>query len=445
MTPLRAKYIRDLVIHGRSKHTEEAYTRYVCDLARYYRRSPELISYEEVTGWLYHLIKERQLSDSSVNIAVSAVRFFYAVTLGRETLDLMASVPHMKRATRPGEVYAHSEVEAILTAPRQPRGRPMTPLRAKYIRDLVIRGRSKHTQEAYIRYVCDLARYYRRSPELISYEEVTGWLYHLIKERQLSASSVNIAVSAVRFFYAVTLGRETLDLMASVPHMKRATRPGEVYAHSEVEAILTAPRQPRGRPMTPLRAKYIRDLVIRGRSKHTQEAYIRYVCDLARYYRRSPELISYEEVTGWLYHLIKERQLSASSVNIAVSAVRFFYAVTLGRETLELMASVSDMKRVTGRAEVYAHSEVEAILTAPRQPRGRPMTPLRAKYIRDLVIRGRSKHTQEEAYIRYVCDLARYYRRSPELISYEEVTGWLYHLIKERQLSASSVNIAVSA
>src|SRR6478736_10241446 len=77
--------------------------------------------------------------------------------------------------------------------------------------------------------------------------------------------------------------------------------------------------------MTPLRAKYIRDLVIRGRSKHTQEAYIRYVCDLARYYRRSPELISYEEVTDWVYHLIKERQLSASSVNVAVSAVRFLY------------------------------------------------------------------------------------------------------------------------
>src|ERR1700720_394574 len=47
MTPLRAKYIGDLVIHGRSKHTQEAYTRYVCDLARYYRRSPELISYEQ--------------------------------------------------------------------------------------------------------------------------------------------------------------------------------------------------------------------------------------------------------------------------------------------------------------------------------------------------------------------------------------------------------------
>ena len=125
----------------------------------------------------------------------------------------------------------------------------MTPLRAKFIRALVVRGRSKNTQEAYTRYVRDLARYYRRSPELISYEEVTGWLYHLIKERQLSASSVNIAVSAVRFLYAVTLGRETLDLMASVPHMKRATRRAEVYARSEIEAILTAPRQPRDRAL----------------------------------------------------------------------------------------------------------------------------------------------------------------------------------------------------
>jgi hypothetical protein len=73
--------------------------------------------------------------------------------------------------------------------------------------------------------------------------------------------------------------------------------------------------------MTPLRVKYIRDLVICGRSKHTSGSL--YVCDLARHYRRSPELISYEEVTDWLHHLIKERQLSASSVNIAVSAVRF--------------------------------------------------------------------------------------------------------------------------
>ncbi|MBV8225425.1 MAG: site-specific integrase [Verrucomicrobia bacterium] len=123
----------------------------------------------------------------------------------------------------------------------------MTPLRAKYIRDLTVRGRAQRTQRAYTRYVSELARYYQRSPELISYEEVINWLYHLITERQLSASSVNVAVNAVRFLYGITLGRKTEELTTSVPHMKHAIRRPEIYARSELEAILTAPSQPRDR------------------------------------------------------------------------------------------------------------------------------------------------------------------------------------------------------
>ena len=123
----------------------------------------------------------------------------------------------------------------------------MTPLRAKYIRDLTIRGRAQRTQRAYTRYVSELARYYQRTPELTSYEEVTNWLYHLIKERQLSASSVNVAVNAARFLYGITLGRNTEALTTSVPHMKHPIRRAEVYARSEVEAILSAPSQPRDR------------------------------------------------------------------------------------------------------------------------------------------------------------------------------------------------------
>jgi len=122
-----------------------------------------------------------------------------------------------------------------------------TPLRAKYIRDLTIRGRAERTQQCYSRYVSELARYYHRSPELISYQEVADWLYYLIKERELSASSINIAVNAVRFLYGVTLERNTDQLMASVPRMKHSIRRAEIYARSEVEAILSAPRQPRDR------------------------------------------------------------------------------------------------------------------------------------------------------------------------------------------------------
>jgi integrase/recombinase XerD len=123
----------------------------------------------------------------------------------------------------------------------------MTPLRAKYIRDLAIRGRSARTQQSYTSYVADLARYYRRSPDQISYEEVADWLHHLIQERHYSASSVNIAVNAVRFLYSVTLSRNVDALLAAVPHMKRNTLRAEVYARSELEALLSAPAQPRDR------------------------------------------------------------------------------------------------------------------------------------------------------------------------------------------------------
>lgn len=123
----------------------------------------------------------------------------------------------------------------------------MTALRAKYVRDLAVRGRALRTQQSYTSYVADLARYYHRSPDQISYDEVASWLHYLIRERKQSASSVNIAVNAVRFLYGVTLQRDVHALLAAVPHMKRSTRRAEVYARSEIEAILSAPAQPRDR------------------------------------------------------------------------------------------------------------------------------------------------------------------------------------------------------
>jgi site-specific recombinase XerD len=123
----------------------------------------------------------------------------------------------------------------------------MTPLRAKYQRDMTVRGLAQRTQHSYTSYVADLAHYYQRSPELLSYDEVVDWIHHLIRVRQLAASSVNIAVNGVRFLYAVTLQRSVAELLAAIPRMKRNTRRAEVYARTEIEAILTAPPQPRDR------------------------------------------------------------------------------------------------------------------------------------------------------------------------------------------------------
>jgi site-specific recombinase XerD len=122
-------------------------------------------------------------------------------------------------------------------------------------------------------------------------------------------------------------------------------------------------------PTTPLRQRFIRDLTIRGKAERTRQAYTHYVADLARFHRQSPDRLSYDQVADWLFHLKDQRKLSASTVNIAVNAVRFLYQTTLGRDTAELFAKVPRMKRETKRAHAYAVAEVEAILNAPRRPR----------------------------------------------------------------------------
>src|ERR1700733_7852386 len=137
----------------------------------------------------------------------------------------------------------------------------MTKLRAKYIRGLPVRGRAPRTQLAYTRFVAELARYYKRSPELITYEEVTDWLYYLIKERQLSASSINVAVNAVRFLYAITLGRDTEGLTRSVPPIKFATR----RARQSTRAARVPRTRPAHRPpSTPGRSGNHRCLIYLG-------------------------------------------------------------------------------------------------------------------------------------------------------------------------------------
>src|ERR1700722_732340 len=137
----------------------------------------------------------------------------------------------------------------------------MTPLRTKYIRDLTVRGRAERNQRAYTRYVAELAGYYNRSPAPISYEEVTNRLYQLVKERQLAASTINVALNAVRFLYAITLGRDTEGLTRSVPHIKYATR----RARKSTRAARVPRTRPAHRPpSTPGRSGNHRCLIYLG-------------------------------------------------------------------------------------------------------------------------------------------------------------------------------------
>jgi site-specific recombinase XerD len=116
----------------------------------------------------------------------------------------------------------------------------MSSLREKFERELKIRGRSERTLHAYLTSVKALAEYYGRSPDQISDEQIREWLLHLIRVRKLSGSSVNCAVQAVRAFQEWVLGRERADTVRAVPRTRRPTTRAEVYAPTEVAALLAA-------------------------------------------------------------------------------------------------------------------------------------------------------------------------------------------------------------
>ena len=72
--------------------------------------------------------------------------------------------------------------------------------------------------------------------------------------------------------------------------------------------------------MTPLRRRMLDAMIVRGLSERTQECYVEAVARMARYFNRSPELLSSAEIEAYFLHLIKDRHLSYSSVNHAASA-----------------------------------------------------------------------------------------------------------------------------
>jgi len=76
--------------------------------------------------------------------------------------------------------------------------------------------------------------------------------------------------------------------------------------------------------MTELRRKMTTGLIVRGRAPRTRQAYLSTVQGLATHWHRSPDRISAEDVQAYLAHLVTERKLAWSGMNVAVSGLRFF-------------------------------------------------------------------------------------------------------------------------
>ena len=84
--------------------------------------------------------------------------------------------------------------------------------------------------------------------------------------------------------------------------------------------------------MTNLRRRMLEDLRIRNLAEGTQQLYVANVAAFARHFGRSPEELGPEHIRAWQVHLVEERKVAWSTLNIAVCALRFLYRITLGKE-----------------------------------------------------------------------------------------------------------------
>jgi integrase/recombinase XerD len=115
----------------------------------------------------------------------------------------------------------------------------MTILRQNFIRELVLRGTSPRTQEAYVGAVYRLAKYYHKAPDLLSDEELKNYLFYLATERKFAPSSLNQVVSGLHYFYRTVLHRSVDYLREIMPRPSRAIRRPQVFAVEELEQLLT--------------------------------------------------------------------------------------------------------------------------------------------------------------------------------------------------------------
>jgi site-specific recombinase XerD len=82
--------------------------------------------------------------------------------------------------------------------------------------------------------------------------------------------------------------------------------------------------------VSPLRRRMIDDMRMRKLERKTQETYIRGVCRLSDYFKRSPLTATAEDMRRFQLHLV-EAGVSPITFNATLTAVKFLYQVTLER------------------------------------------------------------------------------------------------------------------
>lgn len=103
--------------------------------------------------------------------------------------------------------------------------------------DLVLRGFASSTIEEYLRSTRKFVAFHKKSPLVLGEAEIRAFLHHEM-ERGLQPNSTRIAVAALKFLYAKTLGRP--EVVARIPFPKQPKPLPDVPSPEEVRALIEA-------------------------------------------------------------------------------------------------------------------------------------------------------------------------------------------------------------
>src|SRR5213080_4542910 len=129
--------------------------------------------------------------------------------------------------------------------------------------------------------------------------------------------------------------------------------------------------------MSPLRRRMIEDMTIRNLSPKTQQGYIRTIKNFTAFLRRSPDTATFEDVRRFQLHLVRSG-VGVGALNSAVTALRFFFKVTLGRGDIEKHTQIAREPRKL--PVVLSPEEVARLLEAAPGPGLKYKTALSAAY-----------------------------------------------------------------
>jgi len=112
-----------------------------------------------------------------------------------------------------------------------------TSLRQRMTEDMQVRNLSPLTQSSYVQQVSMFARHFDKSPAVLGIEDIRDYQLYLTNQKKLDASSIKVAVSAIRFLYRVTLGRPW-DFDEIVPSPKKPRTLPIILSPEEVAHFL---------------------------------------------------------------------------------------------------------------------------------------------------------------------------------------------------------------